>query len=99
MPRRYYEYIASYETLNQIATVGAITLGISLFITLGYLIWGAIWGEPAGRNPWNAMSLEWKTETPPIEHNFHDQLTVAGGPYEYPIDEGDDGPQASEIQA
>ena len=99
MPRRYYEYIASYETLNQIATVGAITLGVSLFITLGYLVWGAFWGQPASKNPWNAMSLEWKTESPPIEHNFHVQLTVSGGPYDYPIDMGDSDSEDVETQA
>ena len=53
MPRRYYEYIASYETLNQIATIGAGVLGLSLFVTLGYLIYGAFKGEPASENPWN----------------------------------------------
>jgi cytochrome c oxidase subunit 1 len=88
MPRRYYEYIVEFETLNQIATVGAITLGISLFVTLGYLIWGAFRGEAAGDNPWNAKSLEWTTVSPPIEHNFHHQPTVSGTPYEY--DEEDD---------
>jgi len=84
MPRRYYEYIASYQTLNQIATVGAGVLALSLFVTLGYLIYGAFKGQPASENPWNAKSLEWKTSSPPIEHNFHDQLIVSGTPYEYP---------------
>jgi len=86
MPRRYYEYIATFESLNQIATVGAVLLGLSLFITLGYLVWGAIWGPVAIRNPWNGLSLEWRTASPPIEHNFHDQPTVSGGPYDYPVD-------------
>jgi cytochrome c oxidase subunit 1 len=85
MPRRYYEYIASFQSLNQIATVGAILLGLSLFVTLGYLVWGAIWGPVASANPWNGLSLEWRTASPPIEHNFHDQPTVQGGPYDYPV--------------
>ena len=89
MPRRYYEYIASYQTLNQIATVGAFLLGISLFVTLGYLIYGAIWGPVASRNPWNGLSLEWRTATPPIEHNFHGQPTVSGTPYDYPVEPGE----------
>ena len=89
MPRRYYEYLASFESLNQIATVGAICLGVSLFVTLGYLIYGAIWGEPASENPWNAKSLEWQTASPPIEHNFHYQPVVTGTPYDYDDAESD----------
>ena len=85
MPRRYYEYVATFEVFNQVATVGAILLGLSLFVTLGYLIWSAIWGPPAGANPWNGMSLEWRTASPPIEHNFHGQPTMSTGPYDYPV--------------
>jgi cytochrome c oxidase subunit 1 len=85
MPRRYYEYIVSFQSLNQIATVGAVLLGLSLFVTLGYLVWGAIWGPVASANPWNGLSLEWRTTSPPIEHNFHGQPTVQGGPYDYPV--------------
>ena len=88
MPRRYYEYIVSYEQLNQIATVGAVLLGLSLFVTLGYLVWGAIWGQETTENPWNGLSLEWRTASPPIEHNFHGQPTVSGSPYDYPMEPG-----------
>jgi cytochrome c oxidase subunit 1 len=96
MPRRYYEYIISYQSLNQIATVGAITLGISLFVTLGYLIYGAFRGEPAGDNPWNGLSLEWTTVSPPIEHNFHDQPTVSATPYDYDGWEAEENARAEE---
>jgi cytochrome c oxidase subunit 1 len=96
MPRRYYEYIVSYQSLNQIATVGAITLGISLFVTLGYLIYGAFRGEPAGDNPWNGLSLEWTTVSPPIEHNFHDQPTVSATPYDYDGWEAEENARAEE---
>ena len=84
MPRRYYEYVESFTWLNQLATVGAFFLGTSLFVTLGYLIWGAIRGPAADNNPWGALSLEWHTSSPPIEHNFHGQPTVDAGPYDYP---------------
>lgn len=96
MPRRYYEYIVSYQSLNQIATVGAIILGISLFVTLGYLIYGAFRGEPAGDNPWNGLSLEWTTVSPPIEHNFHDQPTVSATPYDYDGWEAEENARAEE---
>jgi cytochrome c oxidase subunit 1 len=86
MPRRYYEYIVSFQSLNQIATVGAVLLGLSLFVTLGYLIWGAIWGPVVSANPWNGLSLEWRTTSPPSQHNFHEQPTVQGGPYDYPAE-------------
>jgi cytochrome c oxidase subunit 1 len=92
MPRRYYEYVASFESFNQVATVGAMLLGLSLFVTLGYLIWAAFKGPIVGKNPWNGLSLEWRTESPPIEHNFHGQPTMETGPYDFPavskVDEG-----------
>ena len=78
MPRRYYEYIASYQTLNQIATVGAFLLGIPLFVTLGYLIAGNL--GPVVHATRGMDSLSSAYSDTPIEHNFHGQPTVSGTP-------------------
>ena len=69
MPRRYYEYIASYQTLNQIATVGPWDLTV---VTLGYPITG-IWAPVASRNPWNVFPRVAYSDTP-IETTSTDSL-------------------------
>ena len=40
-------------------------------------------GEKAGKNPWNATTLEWTTESPPPHGNWDELPTVYRGPYEY----------------
>jgi len=94
MPRRYHEYQEVFRMMNEVATVGAWCLGSSLFLTLGYLVWGALKGPPAPANPWGGLSLEWHTESPPTAHNFHGQPTVSSGPYDYPEEGWPDSPEA-----
>ncbi|NBO38130.1 cytochrome c oxidase subunit I [bacterium] len=84
MPRRYANYLPEFQTLHQISTVGSYLLGLGFLITLIYMIQSLINGEKASKNPWEAMSLEWQTDSPPIEHNFHVQPVVKHGPYEFP---------------
>jgi cytochrome c oxidase subunit 1 len=87
MPRRYHQYQEAFAWLNQVATVGAFLLATSLFVTLGYLVWGAFRGPVASANPWGGLSLEWRAESPPIAHNFASQPTVQAGPYDFPEEE------------
>ena len=42
--------------------------------------------KKAGKNPWNANTLEWTTESPPPHGNWPGELpTVYRGPYEYSV--------------
>ncbi|MFZ9519454.1 MAG: cytochrome c oxidase subunit I [Silvanigrellaceae bacterium] len=85
MPRRYANYITDqFQTGHQISTIGSYMLGLGFFITLCYMIQSLINGEKAPKNPWGGRSLEWETDSPPIEHNFHVQPVVKHGPYEFP---------------
>jgi len=84
MPRRYATYLPEFQTWHQLSTVGSYLLGLGFTITLIYMIQSLINGEKAPRNPWGARSLEWETDSPPIEHNFHTQPVVKYGPYEFP---------------
>jgi cytochrome c oxidase subunit I len=84
MPRRYYSYLPEYQTLHVISSIGSQVLGFGLVMTLICFIHSLAKGKRAPRNPWNGMSLEWTTETPPIEHNFHGQPVCEKGPYEFP---------------
>jgi cytochrome c oxidase subunit 1 len=91
MPRRYYAYLPEYEVLHQVSTIGSYILGVGLFFVLYSLLMALKTGERAGPNPWNAVSLEWQTASPPIEHNFKTIPHVTGSPYDFPEIDGGGG--------
>jgi cytochrome c oxidase subunit I len=72
MPRRVYTYPAGmgWDMLNLVSTVGAfiVALAVLLFVLNVAKSWRA--GQPAGRNPWGAATLEWATTSPPQPYNF-----------------------------
>ncbi len=89
MPRRYHQYVPEFEVWMQASTIGSFIFGAALFIMLGYLIHSLFKGVKAPHNPWGAVSLEWETATPPIEHNFHGLPVCTKGPYDFDeIEEG-----------
>lgn len=83
MPRRYFDYLPAYESLNKISSVGAWTIGIGFLIALGVILQGMFRGPKATDNPWGAKTLEWQTSSPPPHENFLTTPTVSAGPYEY----------------
>ncbi len=83
MPRRYHEYLPQFEEMMRLSSIGSFLFGLSLFCVLFNLIHSLMKGEKASQNPWEGLSLEWETATPPIEHNFHDQPICTVGPYEF----------------
>jgi cytochrome c oxidase subunit 1 len=83
MPRRYYSYPDQFHVLNVMSTLGAYLLGLALLITLTYLIASLIWGKPAPANPWGSRGFEWRTSSPPPEHNFDVPFDPRFGPYAY----------------
>ncbi|MCB9507080.1 MAG: cytochrome c oxidase subunit I [Myxococcales bacterium] len=88
MPRRYYTYQPQFHTLHEISTIGSYILTAGLLVALVTFIKSLKSGEKATANPWNGMTLEWHTESPPIEHNFAEQPICRRGPYDFPeIDE------------
>lgn len=83
MPRRYYDYLPQYESLNQISTVGSWLIGIGFIIALIAIIQGLLKGEKAPNNPWGGTTLEWLATSPPHHENFEKTPVVSVGPYEY----------------
>jgi cytochrome c oxidase subunit 1 len=84
MPRRYYDYPAQYETLHTISTIGAYLNGFGYMFALINLLWTAKFGKvKAPRNPYNSVSLEWQTQSPPIHENFPETPVVDKDPYHY----------------
>ena len=78
MPRRIYTYKAGlgWGSMNMIVTVGAFILVIGILLTLINVFQSLKHGRIAGRNPWNADTLEWSTESPPAPYGSEHIPTV-----------------------
>ncbi|MCB1198268.1 MAG: cbb3-type cytochrome c oxidase subunit I [Deltaproteobacteria bacterium] len=83
MPRRYYEYDPSFEIFNQLSTIGALTLAVSFTIVGINLLVSIFKGAKAPKNPWNSLSIEWQTESPPVTENYATTPDLTYGPYDY----------------
>ncbi|AHW62967.1 Cytochrome C oxidase, subunit 1 [Corynebacterium glyciniphilum AJ 3170] len=74
MPRRYADYLDSdgFTLLNQVSTVGALILGISVLPFVWNVFKSWRYGEVVTvDDPWGyGNSLEWATSCPPPRHNF-----------------------------
>jgi cytochrome c oxidase subunit 1 len=83
MPRRYWSYLPEFTLMNQLSTIGSWFLAVGFFYTAYYLIRDAIKGPKSGSNPWEALTLEWQTPSPPPHENFKDIPIVETWPYDY----------------
>jgi cytochrome c oxidase subunit I len=83
MPRRYFDYLPAYESLNRISTFGSWLIGIGFVISLFVILHSIRKGKPAPANPWGAKTLEWTVASPPPHHNFDVEPIITAGPYEY----------------
>ncbi|MDH2414662.1 cytochrome c oxidase subunit I [Nocardioides sp. CER19] len=73
MPRRYADYLPSdgFERLNQVSTVGAFLLGLSMVPWFANLWVSRRHPLVTVDDPWGwGRSLEWATSCPPPRHNF-----------------------------
>jgi len=72
MPRRIYTYEAArgWETWNLIVSIGAIFQALGILVWVLNVIWALYKGKAAGKDPWDAWTLEWATTSPPPEYNF-----------------------------
>ncbi len=91
-PRRYEGYthipaLESYEWLNDVAMVGVALLVLTQLIFVFNFIYSLLAEKKAERNPWEATTLEWLTESPPPHLNWGAAVPVVDrGPYEYAVD-------------
>jgi cytochrome c oxidase subunit 1 len=76
MPRRYADYLPSdgFTVLNEISTIGAFLLGLSVLPFIWNVVRSYRYGEVVTvDDPWGfGNSLEWATTCPPPRHNFYD---------------------------
>ncbi len=83
MPRRYWDYLPEFTLLNRISTVGSWLIGAGFLWVAFYLISGMLRGVKASANPWEGLTLEWQTPSPPPHENFKTTPVVKSWPYEY----------------
>lgn len=83
MPRRYWSYLPEFTLWNQLSTIGSWFLAIGFGVVAVNLIQGARKGPKAGDNPWEALTLEWQSPSPPPHENFLVTPIVNSWPYEY----------------
>lgn len=84
MPRRYYDYLPQYEPLHRLSSIGAFLNAFGYTFALLNLAWAAFFGKrKAPANPYNSLSLEWKTPSPPPHENFKEIPIVTEWTYGY----------------
>jgi len=83
MPRRYYNYLEQFQGFHIVSTFGTWIMALGFLLMIFYLVESLRKGRKAPDNPWGGFTLEWKTTSPPIEHNFEKSLKVVHGPYDY----------------
>jgi cytochrome c oxidase subunit 1 len=80
MPRRIYTYSAQsgWTLWSFVSTIGAflIALGVLLFVINA--VRSLRHGAPAGADPWDGRTLEWRTSSPPPPHDFDEIPPVYG---------------------
>lgn len=84
MPRRYYDYPPEFQSLHTFSTISAFLNGLGYTLALTNLAWAAKFGKvKAPANPYNSLSLEWQTQSPPVHENFETTPVVTDWSYGY----------------
>ncbi len=83
MPRRVAMYDPKFADLNMVCTIGTYILAVSTIPFLINAVWSWIKGPKAPGNPWEALTLEWMTTSPPPIENFMVDPVMRTGPYDY----------------
>jgi cytochrome c oxidase subunit 1 len=78
-----YEFLQPLQPINIFITIASILLLISQIPFVINFLWSMIRGRAAERNPWQANTLEWRTQSPPPHSNFETIPVVYRSPYEY----------------
>ncbi len=81
MPRRVADYASNrgWTFLNELSTLGAFIIAVSMLIFLVNVITTMRKPKDAPDDPWGANTLEWATTSPPPPHNFDALLPVRSG--------------------
>jgi cytochrome c oxidase subunit 1 len=78
MPRRIYTYEPGrgWDIWNLLVTVGVAFQAAGVLVFAFNLVWSYFRGKDAGRDPWDAWTLEWSASSPPPVYNYATIPTV-----------------------
>src|SRR5580700_5081012 len=78
MPRRIYTYEPGrgWDFWNLIVTIGVVFQAAGVLVFAFNLVWSYWKGKDAGRDPWDAWTLEWSASSPPPVYNYATIPTV-----------------------
>ncbi len=83
MPRRYFDYLPRFASLQFFSSIGAYIMVAGLALMF-YNLWRGIrHGAKAPANPWGGATLEWQIPSPAPTENFEHIPTVTHGPYHF----------------
>ncbi|MBW4554856.1 MAG: cytochrome c oxidase subunit I [Trichormus sp. ATA11-4-KO1] len=85
MRRRIAVYDPKFADLNLICSIGAVLLAISTLPFLVNVCHSWLYGKKAPDNPWQGLTFEWMTTSPPPPENFKTQPVLAVHPYHYGV--------------
>jgi cytochrome c oxidase subunit 1 len=81
-----YAHASGVLHLNEFMTTSAFLLGIAQIPFIINIIMSLFSSEKAGRNPWDATTVEWAAPSPPLPHvNFDSEIEVYHSSYEYSV--------------
>jgi len=83
MPRRYYDYLPHFQSLQMVSTVGSWITVLGLLVMFVNLFHGMRKGEAASENPWGGATLEWTISSPPPSENFAGPPSITRDPYDF----------------
>ena len=80
MPRRVYTYLpeTGWAGLNQLSSVGAVIIALSVVLFLVNFFRSLRAGQLAGADPWGGDTLEWATSSPAPDYNYRHTPIVRG---------------------
>jgi cytochrome c oxidase subunit 1 len=78
MPRRIYTYEPGrgWDFWNLLVTIGVVFQAAGVLVFAFNLVWSGFRGKDAGRDPWDAWTLEWSASSPPPVYNYATIPTV-----------------------
>ena len=82
MPRKLFLVAADFSDSTCASLLGL--LAFQLIFIYNFVV-SLKKGKEAGKNPWDANTLEWTVPSPPPHGNFAEFPTVYRGPYEYSV--------------
>jgi cytochrome c oxidase subunit I len=79
-------YLQPLQPVHQFMSIAAFITATAQILFLINFFWSLKSGPKASKNPWNATTLEWITDSPPPHDNFGGHFpSVYRGPYDFSV--------------